>query len=314
MTRFRAYQLGSIGSSFSYFNGTKFTLIEGRFNEDNAQSIYAELRTCSRNRIDCLHISSWDDDHCAPSEISNLLTTLKPWQFELPSYDPLTGSGLMSLSIIKNYVQQMAMNGLGVECKAVNTSFLSSLSPITKFTDNDVFFNTGTSAFDNSNDKSTVKFFRSSGFSVLSLGDVENPRIAENLLNDDLLKTEVDVMILAHHGADNGFTTGEFLSAIRPAIAICSSNHSNEFNHPKPEIRNLLSAHQIPLMTTKNGDIIIESGISGNFTALNLITNSTKIDDSKTFKSKRQQHQDWFVSLLSRNQIAQQNFGLGNWK
>ncbi|GAB3382102.1 hypothetical protein GCM10027514_21940 [Azotobacter armeniacus] len=39
ITRFRAYQLESAGSSFSYFNGTTFTLLEARYNEVNEESI-----------------------------------------------------------------------------------------------------------------------------------------------------------------------------------------------------------------------------------------------------------------------------------
>jgi competence protein ComEC len=42
-------------------------------------------------------------------------------------------------------------------------------------------------------------------------------------------------MILAHHGADNGFTTKSFLAHIDPALAICSSDYDN----PREEIREL---------------------------------------------------------------------------
>lgn len=46
MTRFRAYQLGNAGSSFSYFNGSQFTLLEARYNEVNEPSIKQELKLC----------------------------------------------------------------------------------------------------------------------------------------------------------------------------------------------------------------------------------------------------------------------------
>jgi competence protein ComEC len=44
-------------------------------------------------------------------------------------------------------------------------------------------------------------------------------------------------MILAHHGADNGFTTKSFLAHIDPALAICSSDYDNQYAPPCEEIR-----------------------------------------------------------------------------
>jgi competence protein ComEC len=44
-------------------------------------------------------------------------------------------------------------------------------------------------------------------------------------------------MILAHHGADNGFTSKSFLTHIDPALAICSSDHDNQYDRPREEIR-----------------------------------------------------------------------------
>ncbi len=38
-TRFRAYQLKSKGSSFSYWGGARFVLGEARYNDDNKNSI-----------------------------------------------------------------------------------------------------------------------------------------------------------------------------------------------------------------------------------------------------------------------------------
>ena len=64
-------------------------------------------------------------------------------------------------------------------------------------------------------------------------------------------------MILAHHGANNGLTNQELLTAIKPCIAICTSNYDSQYNHPRDEIRNLLRYNQIPLFTTKTGDVII---------------------------------------------------------
>jgi competence protein ComEC len=63
-TRFRAYQLGTTGSSFSYFDGYFFTLIEARLTYISVNSLIDELQICGKDSIDILHITSWDEDHC----------------------------------------------------------------------------------------------------------------------------------------------------------------------------------------------------------------------------------------------------------
>lgn len=301
MTRFRAYQLGSAGSSFSYFNGTSFTLIEGRFNDYNKISICNELRACSRNSIDCLHITSWDDDHCSSNELTELLKFLTPTSIECPKYPPTTSEGQRSLDVITGY---LAQNRLTRQGRIVNSVFVCTLPSALAFDNTNVVFDASHDQSANPNDQSTIKLFRSEGFSVLSLGDVESCDIANQICDVEIFQNEVDILILAHHGADNGFTTNEFLKAIRPSLAICSSNYDNEYEHPRPEIRSLLWNHDVPLMTTKTGDVIIESNNDGNFRAHNLIANSTLISGSEPFKSKRQQHKEQIFTSSLRNLLS----------
>jgi len=72
-TRFRAYQLGNAGSSFSYFDGNNFTLIEARLTDLSRTYLEWELRNCGRTQIYGLHITSWDVDHCAKKELEIIL-------------------------------------------------------------------------------------------------------------------------------------------------------------------------------------------------------------------------------------------------
>jgi hypothetical protein len=103
-----------------------------------------------------------------------------------------------------------------------------------------------------------------------------------------VFKNEIDVLILPHHGADNGFITGDLLDQIKPKIAICSSNHGNQYRHPKEKIRSLLSNRSIPLLTTKEGDIIIEHVKGGIHTsARNFVSNNTGLQGTHVFVSKR---------------------------
>ena len=69
ITRFRAYQLGNHGSSFSYYDGSRFTLIEGRLTELSKPRVLKEMEICQVNQLDCLHITSWDTDHCEHNEL-----------------------------------------------------------------------------------------------------------------------------------------------------------------------------------------------------------------------------------------------------
>jgi competence protein ComEC len=80
-------------------------------------------------------------------------------------------------------------------------------------------------------------------------------------------------MILAHHAADNGFTTKNFLAHLEPRLAICSSNYDNLYDHPRQEIRDLLHEQGVRLMTTKTGDVIVKSigDHTGAYRAVNLV-------------------------------------------
>jgi competence protein ComEC len=50
-TRFRAYHLGAAGSSFSYFAGGHFTMIEGRLTDDSRHQVEREMETCGVDAV-----------------------------------------------------------------------------------------------------------------------------------------------------------------------------------------------------------------------------------------------------------------------
>ncbi len=61
-----------------------------------------EMRSCNKERIDILHITSWDTDHCNFSELKEILQTLKPWKIEYPGYNPHTATGQECLKVMGN--------------------------------------------------------------------------------------------------------------------------------------------------------------------------------------------------------------------
>lgn len=280
-TRFRAYQLGSKGSSFSYSVGSHFTLIEARYNETNKPSIEFEMKKSGVKCINTLHITSWDDDHCKLDELRNILIELKPSIIEYPGYKPHTENGKKSLKLINDFESKTD----NVLSTVYSPERINKLGFAEKLKYNNIIYNP-IEIVCNSNDNSIVQLFRSGRFTVLSLGDCEAKRIADRIASCDIAKTEVDVMIMAHHGADNGFTTTEFIKSISPKIAVCSSNYNNQFDHPRTEIREILYEQGVNLYTTKTGDVVVYCEESNKVHVANLISNSEVISSQKTFNAK----------------------------
>ncbi len=289
-TRFRAYQLGVAGSSFSYFAGGHFTLIEATATEVSKPQLRAELEACKKNNIDTLHITSWDQDHCDQVGLQWILENLRPRRIEYPGYLPHTECGQESLRIIRDYTARRSQAGLQAALQAIDPPYVKSLATGSALGYKDIVYHPK-ELFGSSNDNSTVKLFRAGCFNVLSLGDVEHVNIAALLKRCSILCREVDVMILAHHGADNGFTTKRLLERLSPKVAICSSNYDNQYDHPRQRIRDLLWEQEIRLYTTKTGDVLLASVGSHtmDYEAINFKANSTEVSSMKEFRSRKSQ-------------------------
>lgn len=286
VTRFRAYRLCSAGSSFSYFNGDSFTLIEARYNETNKDSINQEMNFCNVTQINNLHITSWDRDHCSPSQLEEILRKLKPTKIEHPGYTPHSDSGKESLKIISAYKTQ----GKGSKrIISVTPEYIYSLNKAENYGYKDTLHHPKFIDDKSSNNNSTVKHFRSGSFNVISLGDVECNNIASGLRRQRTINQETDIMILAHHGASNGFTTSAFIKTVRPTIAIASADYANQFKHPKQEIRDLLHKNDVKLFTTKNGDVIVFSTGShtGHYRVVNLKAGSSEVSSEYDFCARK---------------------------
>lgn len=288
-TRFRAYQLDTAGSSFSYFSGGKFALIEGRYCEGNEESIEQELRNCGLKQITTLHITSWDQDHCSPKQLEMILERLKPNTIEYPGYEPHTDCGKESLAIIQAY---KANKQRKTSIVSVTPKFISSLDKAYSYGYRDIMYWPKEIDVESSNNNSTVKQFRSGSFNVLSLGDVESTQISSYLRSTRSIHSEVDVMMMAHHGADNGFTTSSFLRKVRPTLAIATSNYGNQFDHPKPEIRALLHKYDVRLFTTKTGDVIVRSlgAHTGQYEVINLKAGSTEVSSQYVGRARKSEY------------------------
>jgi competence protein ComEC len=289
VTRFRAYQLGVPGSSFTYFADGHFTVVEGRLTEFSKVALVYEMERCGVEFADTLHITSWDSDHCNKHELQELLDLIRPLRIECPGYNPYTDHGEGCLEIIAAYKEARARANRIPKIKHITPKYIDQLEPAGAEAFENTFYNPMHIDADCPNNNSTVKHFRTGSFNVLSLGDVESPNISARLRRSRILKTETDVMILAHHGADNGFTTKNFLARLVPCLAICSSDYDNQYDHPRQEIRDLLYEQGIKLMTTKTGDVIVKSigEHTGEYQAINLKGNSKEISSTADICSKK---------------------------
>jgi len=289
VTRFRAYQLGTAGSSFSYFADNHFTLIEARVTEKSLPQLQAELKVCGKQAINTLHITSWDQDHCALADLEWILTSLQPARVEYPGYAPHTDTGKSCLARLKRYSREQAERKAAVKIQRMDPEYIGSLETAESIAYREVIYHPKVLYDGSSNNNSTVKLFRRGMFNVASLGDIEHPNIGSMLRRCRIFSSETDVLILAHHGADNGLTTKTFLEKVRPSLAVCSSDYANQYDHPAPEVRNLLHELNIPIYTTKTGDVIIESlpKHRADYKVWNLMTDSTAVSSSKTFRSRK---------------------------
>lgn len=289
VTRFRAYQLDCAGSSFSYFANGALTIIEGRLTATSRQMLVQEMRNCGVEVAKSLHITSWDADHCSSNELEELLALARPEKIECPGYSPHTDGGVECYRIIEQYRNLRSKTNRPAEVTYVTPAYISSLASAKELAYNNIFYHPRVLDSECANNNSTVKLLRKGSFNVLSLGDVEDPSIAAQLRNCRVLKRETDVMILAHHGADNGFTNKRFLQRVSPHLAVCSSDYDNRYDHPRDKIRELLHDEGIRLMTTKTGDVVVRSTgtHTGQFEAINLKAGSTDVSSVCKFTAKK---------------------------
>lgn len=286
-TLFRAYQLGNHGASFSYFYNSYFTLCEARYNDVNGPRIKEEMLTCGVEHIDCLHITSWDSDHCNVEELKEILKQHKPKKIEIPGYTPHSETAKEAEQVILHYQSQNSVIR-SVSVQRIDPPYIKGLDDAKDYGYTLIRCWPKQIHDCNHNNNSSVTLYRTGAFNVLSSGDVEDHMIGRKFLSR-ALKNELDILVLPHHGAETGFANQSFLKDTKPLLAVCNSNYDNQFDHPAYSVRELLHKLGIPLFTTKTGDVLIRSSgmHDGHFTVTNLTSDSKKISSQKTFISKK---------------------------
>lgn len=283
-TRFRAYQLSTSGSLFSYWKDNTFTLIEARLPKSGLETLEQELAEYSKTRIDSLHITSWDTDHCNLNDLTQIINHLRPNLIEIPSYDPTSVFGKECKKLILKYddIHQKYVNNVS----KFDKSKIAGLMNGTAWGTNNIVYHSLYNV-DNHNDMSQIRLFRSLGFNVLSLGDCESEEITKNLMTKSFIKNEVDVLILPHHGSENSMLNADFLDYCKPSLAICSSNYDNEYSHPRESVKQLLKQKNVELITTKRGDAIVLKNKGYKARGYDLISDNQQTQKIVNFNTKR---------------------------
>lgn len=96
---------------------------------------------------------------------------------------------------------------------------------------------------------------------MLTLGDMEE-QVAAGLLRRDALPEHVDLLKVAHHGAENGGT--ELIERRRPAVALIGVGEDNTYGHPHPSILETLEeTGAVTYRTDLHGTVLLGMGEEG---------------------------------------------------
>jgi competence protein ComEC len=105
------------------------------------------------------------------------------------------------------------------------------------------------------NERSLVIRAEALGRSVLLTGDVES--WAEmRLLSCCEKEVRVDFLKVAHHGSYTS-STGSFLDAVHPRLALISAGVDNLYHHPAPAVLERLAERSIPVLRTDQAGLIL---------------------------------------------------------
>lgn len=102
---------------------------------------------------------------------------------------------------------------------------------------------------DKENNNSLVLLAEGGGGSMLLAGDMEFPE-EDSLLKAGLIP-HADVLKIGNHGEDDA-TSNALISAVRPSLAVISTNTADEPDTPSPRVMKLLASWDIPVLITQD--------------------------------------------------------------
>lgn len=109
------------------------------------------------------------------------------------------------------------------------------------------------------NDASVVTMLRYGDVSMLLTGDITS--VIERRLLDSGRDIGATVLKVPHHGSDTS-STGQFLDAVDPEVAIIQVGSDNRFGHPTADVLSRLEAvvpEESLFITSRDGDVIVRT-------------------------------------------------------
>ena len=109
------------------------------------------------------------------------------------------------------------------------------------------------------NDLSCVLRIAAGARSMLLTGDIE--RASEALLVARAAQQlRADVLLVPHHGSKTS-SSGEFLAAVQPELAVVPAGYRNRFGHPNADVLERYAALQTKVLRTdRDGAITVRIG------------------------------------------------------
>jgi len=109
------------------------------------------------------------------------------------------------------------------------------------------------------NQTSLVVRVNLAGFVYLNTGDATAAEEAQILRSWPRDSLRADVLKIGHHGSRTSSST-EWLSAVRPTVAVISAGARNRYGHPHPEVISRLDKADVPVVwrTDRTGSLCIE--------------------------------------------------------
>ncbi len=104
------------------------------------------------------------------------------------------------------------------------------------------------------NDRSLVLAARVAGHRLLLAGDVEAP-VEKRLAAEHADRLSAGVLKIAHHGSRSS-TTGAFLRAVGPRVALISAGVGNPYGHPHPRVLERLHAAGVRVLRTDRSGML----------------------------------------------------------
>ena len=193
--------------------------------EDSFEKLYSVLKQEGITRLTGVIVTHTDKDH------SGGLEQLVDSDIEIGN---VYASAYFKKKKISKHPAVKALQGTGTE--VIFLSGGDELGPLEKDEDKE-------------NNNSLVLLAEGGGGSMLLAGDMEFPE-EDSLLAAGVI-SHADVIKIANHGEDDA-TSNALINAVRPSLAVISTNTADEPDTPSKRVMALLKSWVIPVLVTQD--------------------------------------------------------------